>query len=355
MSVKKYLLFFILFLSALSMITLSTATSANTPIKPQPRIVGGQPSVFGQWPWMIALVKKGSDNNQGQFCGGTLISPTWVLTAAHCVEGRIIDSLYVVAHVRDLRNDKGQNLAIKRILIHPKYNAETINNDIALVQLKKPVSSARVLPLYTDTSLLVNVNATIIGWGALSDSDAHFGQYPEILYDATLPIISNGLCKKAFGAGEITDTMLCAGFNNAKADTCSGDSGGPLVIKLNNQWRLAGITSWGYGCANLGYYGVYTRISKYIAYIKNVIKTNFVVVADVNKDKRVNALDKAKKDRDLKVTFQAWVKQCWQKKLSCANVNADGVINQLDYQLQSKRSGDAFKYWLTVFWQPEVS
>ncbi|SJM92376.1 putative Trypsin [Crenothrix polyspora] len=355
MSVKKYPLCFILLLCTLSAITLSAATSANAAITPKPRIVGGQPSVFGQWPWMIALVKnKGLDNSQGLFCGGSLISLTWVLTAAHCVKKETPGTIHALAHVLDLKNDKGQNLAIKRILIHPKYNIDTRSNDIALVQLQKPVSSAKILPLYTGASLLVNVNATIVGWGALSENDANFGRYPETLYDVTLPVISNSLCKKAYEAGAITDTMLCAGFNDASSDTCSGDSGGPLVIKLNNQWRLAGITSWGIGCAKPGYYGVYTRVSKYIGYISTVMKTNFVAIADVNKDKKVNTLDKNKKDSDLKAVFQTWVKQCWQAKLPCADVNANGIINQSDYQIQNKLISDAFKYWLAVYWQPEV-
>ncbi len=233
MPVKKYVLSFILAVCGVWALTPFTAAAFT-------KIVGGQPSLFNQWPWMVALVRNGPDNYNGQFCGGSLISPTWVVTAAHCVKGEVPGNIRVVAHVLDLKNDRGQSLAVKRIIIHPKFYIVTADeneipyNDVALVQLQKPVSTARVLSLYTGSSALVNVNATVIGWGALSEWDAQFAVYPEHLYDASLPIISNGLCKKVYGATSITDTMLCAGFSDGRSDTCIGDSGGPLVIKLNN-------------------------------------------------------------------------------------------------------------------------
>lgn len=328
------------------------------------KIVGGKPSVSGQWPWIVALVRnfdadgKIVDNFQGQFCGGSLISPTWVVTAAHCLEKVKAGSIHVVSQVTNLKNDRGQNTTVKRIIMHPQFNSKTVTNDIALLQLQKPITNVKTLALINGSSLLVNMSASVIGWGALSQSDSNASRYPEFLSHAGLPIISNNVCKQAMDNNTpITDTLLCAGFNNARTDTCQGDSGGPLVVKLNNQWYLAGITSWGspVGCATPGFYGVYTRVSKYVSYINSTIKTNFVALADVNHDKVVNALDKTKKNSDLKTKFQIWLKQCWSAKASCANVNADSIINVTDYQIQNKRVADDYKYWLEFYWQPEAT
>jgi len=359
MSAKQHLI--CLILTACSAWTITASAAIST------RIVGGKPSLANQWPWMVALVKNGNNNYQGQFCGGSLISPTWVVTAAHCLrdaQEKAVKpgNIRVVSHLLDLKSDIGKNFAVKRIFSHPKFNTETVNNDIALLQLQSPVTDVPALPLVSGSALWVNATAAIIGWGALSDQDSRHSVYPNQLYDTTLPIISNKQCQAAydtqpldlFGKQTITDTMMCAGFSDGSRDTCNGDSGGPLVVKQNGQWRLAGITSWGNGCAIPGLYGVYTRVSKYLTFINNIMKINYVALADVNKDKVVNVLDKAKKNSDLKAKFQAWVKQCWTPQASCADVNADGVINQTDYTKQSQRVTSDYNTWLSLYWLPEA-
>lgn len=328
---------------------------ADTTIETTPRIVGGQVSTPGQWPWMMALVFKGLNPYAGQFCGGSLITSTWVVTAAHCVEGETPNTIEVVAHLFDLKNDPGQTVAIKRIIRHPNYNTNTLDNDIALLQLQEPVSNTQVLPLIVGTDPLDHITSTIIGWGALSESDSNKGIYPELMYETTVPIVTNSACRRSYGSESITKNMLCAGLNKGGKDTCQGDSGGPLIVQQGGQWRLAGITSNGLGCARPYYYGIYTRVSRYINYINRTMATNFAALADVNHDAVVDTFDRTQKNTELLAGFQSWVDQCWTSHASCADVNADGAINQRDYDQQKKTLAEEFKQWLTVDWQPEVS
>jgi secreted trypsin-like serine protease len=346
MGIKHYCICFTL--AAFSTWSLTTSAAITT------KIVGGKASSANQWPWIVALSRKGNDNYQGQFCGGSVISPAWIVTAAHCLEKEKSANINVIYKVLNLKYDVGQVFTVKRIILHPKYNTKNHSNDIALIQLQKPITGVTVLPLVTGSSPLVGASAAIIGWGALSEFDSIHSIYPENLYDAVLPIISNAVCKQSPDGAQIVDTMLCAGASNANVDSCSGDSGGPLVIQQNKQWRLAGITSWGNGCANPGYYGVYTRVSKYVSYINGIMKINFIALADVNKDKVINSLDKTKKNNDLKAEFQTWVKQCWTTKKPCANINTDTVINQNDYLQRSKRVTTDFNTWRDLYWQPEI-
>ncbi|MFZ2725417.1 MAG: serine protease [Methylococcaceae bacterium] len=269
MKTPQYLLSLILIMGSVANLNAQaqTTTAVHTP-----RIVGGKISTAGKWPWMMALVSKGYNNYNGQFCGGSLISPTWVITAAHCVEYKSTSTFNVVANLLDLKSDKGQVITLKRIIRHPSYNPYTLDNDIALLQLSKPVTNAKVLPLITGNPLLVNVKATIIGWGALSETDSSNGIYPRLLYEAVLPTVSNNVCINSYGASAITNNMLCAGLAAGGKDTCQGDSGGPLMIQQNGQWQLAGITSNGEGCAEPNYYGIYTRVSRYITFINNTMK-----------------------------------------------------------------------------------
>lgn len=332
-----------------------STTQADTPETTTPRIVGGHVSTPGQWPWMVALVYKGLDHYTGQTCGGSLINPTWVLTAAHCVENETRNTLEVVAHVFDLKNDPGQTFAIKRIVSHLHYHTDTLDNDIALLQLKEPVVETPVLPLLSGTDTLANVRATIIGWGALSESDSDNGIYPELLYEAAIPIVTNSACKRVYGASSISNSQLCAGLNKGGKDSCQGDSGGPLIVRQDGQWRLAGVTSTGTGCARPHFYGIYTRVSSYLSFIKRIMTTNYTALADVNHDAVVDKLDKTQKNSELRAEFQTWVDQCWTSGAECADVNADGAVNQADYQQQKKNIAVEYRRWLSIVWEPETN
>ncbi|CAL4237696.1 unnamed protein product, partial [Meganyctiphanes norvegica] len=165
--------------------------------------------------------------------------------------------------------------AAKKKVVHPKYNFFTYEHDLALVQVEEALKfdlhiSPICLPGNSDT--LVGEDATLTGWGRLYEN----GPLPNVLQKATIPIIDNAKCKNMFlkaGRQEyIPEIFLCAGFEHGGRDSCQGDSGGPLQVKgRDGRYFLAGIISWGIGCAEPNLPGVCTRISKFVPWIlKNV-------------------------------------------------------------------------------------
>jgi len=268
-----YPLFFLFFC-----ITLSSPVFANVaqdvtelPLN-SPKIVGGHEAQPGAWPSMVGLVYYGDTLFYGQFCGGTLISPNWVLTAAHCVEGETTSDFYIIAGVHNLNTDTGTQLAVKRIIQHPNYNDYTTDNDFALIELTRkapqtPMAVYSGSPFAGINSQLSGETATIIGWG-ITNPDTYI--YSEALQQAELPVISNTTCNSTY-PGEVTDNMLCAGYSYGGKDSCQADSGGPLLVSVNNQWVHAGVISWGIGCADPGYYGVYARTTEALGFIKQYV------------------------------------------------------------------------------------
>jgi len=250
------------------------------------RIVGGydvtDPS---KYPWVAALVDSSKEDiYQGQFCGGTLITPEWVVTAAHCVcdsPDAVIepDALDVVLGTVDLTAtpDTYERVKVARIIVNPDYNPDLTDNDVALLKLKDPSAQPPIEFLATaesEPSILLDdpsastatsssedqIMATVIGWG---DTEAQRSSYPTQLQEVDIPLVSTQECSALFEDGEITDNMFCAGFVEGGKDSCFGDSGGPLVIPYSEGgYNLIGIVSWGYGCAQPDTYGVYTRVSK---------------------------------------------------------------------------------------------
>ncbi|MBF0377802.1 MAG: serine protease [Desulfamplus sp.] len=248
----------------------------------QIRIVGGNPvDDPSKYPWMTAIVDSAEiqeDINSGQFCGGTLIAPQWVVTAAHCVcdsPANIIDinDIDVVLGAVDLKAapDTYERIEVSRIIVNPDYDPYLTDNDVALIKLKRASAQTPIDLIATpdsDPSLNISSSsdittmATAIGWGD-TEAQKQRSLYPNQLQEVDLPLVSNQDCSKFFGEGEITDNMLCAGFIDGGKDSCFGDSGGPLVIPYQNGgYNLIGVVSWGNGCAQPNSYGVYTRVSK---------------------------------------------------------------------------------------------
>jgi len=233
------------------------------------KIVGGQEAIIGAYPWMVALVSSRNTNaNSGQFCGGTLIRPDWVLTAAHCVVDSTASRIDLVLGRHNLSDSAvGERIAAKKIIVHNLYDASNQINDIALVQLETPSTQANVQLIDANTEELSNPGseATVIGYGLMKEQ-AMSG--PGKLYNVNVPVVTNDNCKIAYGDDSIIDSMICAGYPEGGKDSCQGDSGGPLVVFNSDKVaQLTGIVSWGNGCARPKFYGVYTRVSAFTDWI----------------------------------------------------------------------------------------
>ncbi|MDM8528209.1 trypsin-like serine protease, partial [Anaerolineales bacterium HSG24] len=231
------------------------------------RVVGGNEATLGEWPWQARLsISIGQDNF---LCGGSLIDENWILTAAHCIENAIPENVTVSLgdYRRSENEDTEQVLNVTQIIPHPNYDGATYDNDIALLELETSVQltdAVQVVVLGTSNDPVESgTMATITGWGRTSEG----GSTSDVLMEAEVPIVTNNTCNEAYSDIQITDNMLCAGFDEGGVDTCNGDSGGPLIVRDSDDWMLAGIVSFGIGCARPDLYGVYTRVSRYNSWI----------------------------------------------------------------------------------------
>ncbi|UOQ73463.1 trypsin-like serine protease [Hymenobacter cellulosilyticus] len=240
----------------------------------KPDIVGGAPTTIDQVPWQVLMTINGLDG-----CGGSIIGSRWILTAAHCVANKSPNDLRIYAGLT-FRNQKGsgQMYTIEQILVHPNYNAGTHDNDVALLLLSSPISTsanAQIISYATSSTVsagLTNpgVNATVSGWGRLSSG----GSQPDQLYSVNLPIASNATANSQYNPSgfTITNGMLAAGLPQGGVDACQGDSGGPLIVRNSSGTPiLAGVVSWGFGCADPRYLGIYARVSEYAPWIANTL------------------------------------------------------------------------------------
>ena len=277
-----------------------------------PRIIDGYEA--GRWPWQVML---SISKEEGQFlCGGSLVAPQWVLTAAHCVTQRSSIKVLVGTNDRDAKRT-GMWISVEAIERHQDYGGRSkFANDIALLRLAKDatkVRGVRTIKLAEDTTRVnefVNKEAlaTVTGWGKLrptlcrrgslynakrcsykarSDARSVPGHQvdeltkkpvpddqdlmPSRLMEVKLPLVNWTTCNSVHGRS-LDKGMLCAGYKDGGRDSCQGDSGGPLVVDDNGQWGQVGIVSWGRGCARANSYGVYTNVGAFAQWVKDKIK-----------------------------------------------------------------------------------
>jgi len=232
------------------------------------RIVGGVPAEEGEFPFMVSL-QRGTSH----FCGGSLVDKSWVLTAAHCVKTGTSGIKIRIGVLKLGTTDGVETFTAKKIISHPDNSSSTNAYDFALIQLSgesafTPVAlnaDALDLPeLETDSPMAVTV-----GWGRTAEG----GSISSKLLKVEVPLVNTARCEAAY-PGEITDSMLCAGFEKGGKDSCQGDSGGPLLIENESGEKvLAGVVSWGEGCARPKKYGVYGAVPSALEWLTSQLAT----------------------------------------------------------------------------------
>ncbi|XP_064470247.1 serine proteinase stubble-like [Ornithodoros turicata] len=262
--------------------THSKTVCGEAPLAVQGRVVGGDDSNFGHWPWQISIRTtrgKGSDDGEHK-CGGVLLTESWVVTTAHSITPYPRERLIVRAGDHDQNSTSEplnhQDRHVEKLVLHPDYQRQTYDNDIALLKTKTPFKMAlnvQAVCLYEYQPL--PGKGILTGWGQTKEN----GSSASVLQEVSVPLIGHRECSRRFhNAGHkesLTERVFCAGYLRGGKDACQGDSGGPLVAQGNDgRWRLVGIVSWGIGCGRRGLPGVFTKISTYVPWIKNTTSTN---------------------------------------------------------------------------------
>lgn len=243
--------------------------------KEQPKIVGGQLAAVGAYPWQVSLgVSWIASPYQAHFCGGSIYNESWVITAAHCLIDTQPKDVVVTAGTNVLGLG-GSRHNVKRVIVKRDYVPSTHDHDIALIELVEPiVFNARTQPVgllsVQEESQLLQKDAplVVVGWGATEQG----GQKVRDLRFVQVPFVERSSCNRPLGYdGQITGNMICAGVNAGGVDSCQGDSGGPLTVATSTSPRLAGVVSWGEGCAKPNRVGVYARVANYVSWVQSCV------------------------------------------------------------------------------------
>ncbi|KAK7497232.1 hypothetical protein BaRGS_00011526 [Batillaria attramentaria] len=240
------------------------------------RIVEGQEVTQGSWPWLVALGRTGSDGTKYIYCGAVVYDSRHVITAQHCVRehpsSKLIPTrdLYVVAgeHHLKVKDYTEQERSVRNVFVHADYEERTQNNDVALLELASPLAltpgQVENLPVNGDGGCpTVGQKCRVAGWGKPSK----YGRRSYVPLETTVEVISNSKCGSLYGT-TLHAGKMCAGTGGP--DTCTGDSGGPLVCECGGWSVVAGVVSYGRGCGSASHPGVYTRLSQFQSWIRDV-------------------------------------------------------------------------------------
>ncbi|TVY64350.1 Trypsin [Lachnellula suecica] len=246
--------------AAISKPEFATREDEAAEVVPTSDIVGGTVAAAGDFPYIVSLSYSGS-----HFCGGVLLNAYTVLTAGHCSVDYPASSVKVRAGTLTWASG-GTQVSVKAITVNPSYSASTTNNDMALWHLSSPLTASSTIGYATlpvqGSDPVAGSSTTTAGWGLLTESGSTL---PANLRKVTVPVVARATCQAEYGTSAVTTNMFCAGLAAGGKDSCSGDSGGPIVDASTG--TLIGLVSWGQGCAEANYAGVYTRIGNYVTYI----------------------------------------------------------------------------------------
>lgn len=248
------------------------------------RIIRGEEAQSGAWPWQVSIQLSSHRLGRiGHWCGGVLLSPRWVVTAAHCVKNKLVEALgggiwtaVVGDWDRSEKTGEEQSMVVEHIVIHPNFT--DYKDDLALLKLPRPAPSSLAplcLPPPTTDDLL-GLRCVATGWG----QTVHNGTLEPRLHQVSMRVVGNKGCSQVYALQygiQIRPGHLCAGpsLGEPQTGTCVGDSGGPLQCNLRDgRWYLAGITSFGSGCAKPGFPDVFVRVSEYSGWIEKVLKSD---------------------------------------------------------------------------------
>jgi len=239
------------------------------------RVVGGSKTEVNEYPWMVALYKRGRSLPS---CGGSLINSLWIVTAGHCHDPSFPLDVAVLGE-HDVSVETETMIKIERNIEykvrHEEYDTNTLKNDIALFKMDEAVNTDIYLPvcLPPHGADYEGKKAWVTGWGTTKEN----GAQATILQELELAIVSDQTCYSAmtgalgtYWGQTFADQQICAGGKAGK-DACQGDSGGPFVYDRSSVFELVGVVSWGLGCARPGVYGVYSEVDYYLPWIAATI------------------------------------------------------------------------------------
>ena len=257
--------FFALFLTAASAMPAVSWASDSFVDGASSRIVGGE-DTNQAYPWMVSIQKG------GHFCGGVLIGRNWVLTAAHCLEDVTANQLTLMIGATNLGSLSGAEYRrASWIQTHHDYQSDRFYSDIAIIKLDR--SSAKtpinIIDQTARYGLRQNEQMRVIGWGLTKEGVSSSFSYE--LQQVDVSYQGDRVCSDIYGSLGVNgywDRSFCAGEVSGGKDACQGDSGGPIVVKAGDEWALAGLVSWGSGCAQAGKYGAYTEVAAFENWIE---------------------------------------------------------------------------------------